>query len=247
MTEYGGAEVSQESLCVETDMLVLLDIDRTSFDTDAFAHAVGDLAVNSFGISREYIAQARHEAEAVPGRSFNIVSCIHRALNGEYRTFEQALLAGYEADAFTHPDALDGLQTLAAADIPVMAMTHGVELDQNLKLATSPSLGQLPVRVIEAPNKGEILKYARGDDGRYRLTAQIGGERVEYVASWIAIADDKLENFAALEPGMHVIPFYLPGRSRTRADIELKLALVEVTDLRQVADCVVRLRDLLAN
>ena len=137
---------------VETDILAVLDVDRTTIDSEAFAYAIGELAVSSFGISTEYLISERKAAELIPGRSFNIVSSIQKVLAEDYTDFESKFLDLYgQRDLFTYPDVPLAVEVLENANIPIMSMTHGVYLDQRLKILTSTTLRRFPFQVIDAP------------------------------------------------------------------------------------------------
>lgn len=219
---------------VETDILAVLDVDRTTIDSEAFAHAIGDLAVNRFGVSVDYLATERKEAESIPGQSFNVVSCIQKVLAEGYSDFESEFLDLYgQRDLFTYPDVPLAVEVLESAHIPIMSMTHGVYLDQRLKILTSATLRRFPFQVIDAPNKGQVIVASRNED-RY-IIGDINSDSL-FAAKCIGLADDKIQNFVGIEEGMRIIPFHMVGRARTSTDVELTIVPRSVQSLFEVAD-----------
>ena len=224
---------------IETDILAVFDVDRTTIDSEAFASAIGNLAVNNFGISVDYLAEERKRAESISGQSFNVVSCIKKALREEYSDFEARFLDLYgQQDLFTYPDVQLAVQVLRDANIPIMSMTHGVYLDQRLKILTSATLSRFPFQVIDEPNKGQIIAESYFE-GRY-IMGDINSGYL-YAASRVGLTDDKLQNFVGIDDSMQIMPFHMAGRARTNTDVKLKVRPQTVHSLFEVAEYLVSL------
>lgn len=174
----------------------LIDLDRTLFNTAFFAKALTDEIERTepgLGSRLEELFEAAYEKE----QTFFMLRYLRETHGNEwFENLVQRVVAVHGVDAFKMP-GLEARLSVADKVTPRRPswglLTYGDEIDQRMKMRII-GLEHAPVVFTPTPDKGDILRSWKKDDGTFTLPAEFGGGQVER----LTFEDDKLRAFKHL-------------------------------------------------
>lgn len=178
----------------------LIDLDRTLFDTSAFAKAITDEVNKTHpGLGTELCEQ--FEAAYENEETFFLLRYLRQEQGDDWfeELIEKVVLA-HSAEAFVLPGVHQRLEFADTVkdDGPAWGiLTYGDEIDQLMKLRIMGLEGE-PIYLADTPDKGRVLKTWQTENGTFQLPDSLGGERVDR----LTFEDDKLRAFSDLPDGV---------------------------------------------
>lgn len=174
----------------------LIDLDRTLFDTSAFAKAV-IAEVNEIHPGLGTQLDEQFEAAYKQEETFFLLRYL-RQEQGDvwFEELVDRVVVAHGAETFVLPGAHQRLEFADTVrdDRPAWGiLTYGDEIDQLMKLRII-GLENEPLCLTSTPDKGQVLASWQNEDGTFQLPDSLGGERVEL----LTFEDDKLRAFLNL-------------------------------------------------
>lgn len=178
----------------------LIDLDRTLFDTSAFAKAITDEVNKTHpGLGTELDEQ--FEAAYMQEETFFLLRYLRQEQGDAwFEELVERVVKAHGAEAFILPGVQQRLEFADTVkdDGPAWGiLTYGDEIDQLMKLRIIGLEGE-PMCLTDTPDKGEVLRTWQNEDGTFQLPDALGGERVD----GLTFEDDKLRAFANLPEGV---------------------------------------------
>ena len=181
----------------------LIDLDRTLFDTSAFAKAITE-EVNLLypGIGTQL--DKKFEEAYAREETFFLLRYL-RAQKGDawFEKLAARVLEKGGPERFVLPGARERLafaETLSNEKPAWGILTYGDEIDQRLKLSVM-NLDDAPMYITSTPDKAPVIASWKRPDGTFQLPAAFGGRVVER----LSFEDDKLRAFRGLPAGVRGI------------------------------------------
>ena len=174
----------------------LIDLDRTLFDTSAFAKAITDEVNKTHpGLGTELDEQ--FEAAYKQEETFFLLRYL-RQEQGDmwFEELVKRIVKAHGVETFVLPGVHERLEyaDTVKTDGPAWGvLTYGDEVDQLMKLRIL-GLEDEPMCLTDTPDKGGVLKLWQNEDGSFQLPDSLGGERVDR----LTFEDDKLRAFSNL-------------------------------------------------
>lgn len=169
--------------------VVLLDLDRCLFDTNAFVAAFYNTLDPELAASLRG-TQVQLEAS---GGSFDLASEIRRRVGRDaWHQLQRRFLETHDEAAYLNEGADDLLGFLRDKGIPHAILTYGGEEWQRLKRRVA-RLEHIPMIVVDRKEKGGIISGWMNSDGQFAVPINGGGQPL--LASYAILVDDKIEAF----------------------------------------------------
>lgn len=188
---------------LEAATFVVLDLDRTLFDTNKFSYATMQI-LQQRGVASEKLAAIKATELSQRGNTFDLIAAI--------RQLEETISIDdfkHEASEYVYPGVVELLQQLAEHDVPYTILTYGGEESQRLKLAILETvLGQAaPAVVTNERNKSAWISHhavleegGAGKEPYLVLPAELTEGYGVVEAGRVVVLDDKPENFVTENP-----------------------------------------------
>lgn len=178
----------------------LIDLDRTLFDTSAFAKAITD-EVNKTHPGLGTDLDEQFEAAYKQEETFFLLRYLRQEQGDAwFEALVERVVKAHGAEAFILPGVQQRLEFADTVkhDGPAWGiLTYGDEIDQLIKLRIM-GLENEPLCLTDTPDKGGVLASWQNEDGAFQLPDSLGGERVDR----LTFEDDKLRAFSNLPKGV---------------------------------------------
>ena len=190
--------MSHEIMRPLDDTLVVVDLDRTLFDTEAFALAL-ERSVKMY-ITQDQYSALRQKKNAERGQSFDMVDFIKHTLKVDIPTYEDLKKYNDNRD-FLIPGAAEFLGRLNEAQVAHMIMTYGGDEGQAMKLDIArqelEALGQVLPPAVITRRKSKAMEidetWERNPSGEFAISLRENNhdEPTTVYKQRIVIIDDK--------------------------------------------------------
>ena len=186
----------------ENEAFQLIDLDRTLFNTSHFAKVLTEEINKSYpGVGSRL--DEMFETAYQKGETFFLLRYLREFMGDEaFEKLVQQLVAREGEDAFWLPGAKERLvlaEEISSLESPAWGiLTYGDEVDQQMK-RTIIGLQNAPMLLTDTPDKAEVIRGWKTDDGRFTLPRELGGLAVDV----LTLEDDKLRAFKDLPDGVH--------------------------------------------
>lgn len=180
------------------DVFIALDLDRTLFNTSAYADIYIDLVAQTNPELADRTRQAQIAAESV-GESFYVRRYIGQNTSEELvHDLDNRIIAACEGTDLLNPGASDLLTYLEWKGYNYGILTYGEPVSQELKLQAS-HLGAVPFLVTSQPNKGALISDWRDQDSdEFMVPSELTGLGRAALFSGVALVDDRARSFVGL-------------------------------------------------
>jgi hypothetical protein len=181
-----------------SSLIVVLDIDRTIFDTSRFLECLYEESVR-IGADKVMIDQLHREEQQARGRSFDVVSRLVAcnslpSVKSMYSYGDRVLYDGVK-ELINH---------LRRDDVVTVLLTYGNSFAQQYKIdIIFNTLGfRLPYHITTEPNKAAWLERNETDMG-FEIPTDENGSML--VGKSLVLIDDKEVNLQTQHPRLHTI------------------------------------------
>jgi len=177
----------------------ILDLDRTLLDTSKLSHALKEIiAKDDKSLAQNIHDEALKHAHA--RTSFFIFEYIAKRVGEEkLKVYLSQLHNELPAKTVFLPGAVERITFAKSKPGWGMGiMTYGSRRDQMIKLKLM-GLHHERLLITNTPNKSEIIRQWKQEDGRFKLPLEFGGHTV----NTLTLTDDKHVAFENLPAGIH--------------------------------------------